>query len=62
MLSQLFHSGLQLLAMIGLCCILLGTFSLLGVMTGGRGPFEIVKGAALIWLGVYLIGLGNSLG
>lgn len=60
MLTSFFHTGLQLLGMAGLCCIFLGTFSLVGVLTGGRGVFDAFKGGGLIWLGVYLIGLGHG--
>ena len=61
MLTELFRTGPQFTQMIGLGCLLWGVFLLIGAMTAGRGPFDFVKGAALMTFGFYLAGLGQAL-
>jgi hypothetical protein len=61
MLGELFKTGIQLTQMIGLGCLLWGVFVLIGGIAGGRGPFDLVKGAALLAFGVYLAGLGKGI-
>ncbi len=61
MLHQLYLTGVQLTQVIGVCCLLWGVFLLIGAVFGRRGPFEIVKGAALMMFGFYLAGLGQQL-
>ena len=41
--------------------LLTGVFVLTRCIVGGRGPIEIVKGAALMMFGFYLAGLGQQL-
>jgi hypothetical protein len=61
MLHELFSIGQQLLHMIGMGCLLWGTFSMIGAMFGNRSPLDYVKGTALLIFGVYLVGLMRTL-
>jgi len=61
MLNELFRTSVQLTQVIGLGCLLWGVFVLIGAVAGGRGPFDLVKGAALTAFGFYLAGLGQGL-
>lgn len=60
MLTELLRTGVQLTQMIGLGCLLWGVFVLIGAVAGGRGPFDFVRGAALLAFGVWLSGLGRG--
>lgn len=60
MLSELFHTGIQLTQMIGLGSLLIGVLFVLGGLLGGSGPSGLIKGAALVIFGVYLSGLGQG--
>jgi hypothetical protein len=53
--------GQQLLHMIGMGCLLWGTFAMVGAMFGNQGPLGYVKGAALLIFGVYLVGLMRNI-
>ena len=57
MLRELYIIGQQLLHMIGMGCLLWGTFAMIGAMWGNQGPLGYVKGSALLIFGVYLVGL-----
>ena len=61
MLRELFGIGQQLLHMIGMGCLLWGTFCMIGAMWGNRNPIDYVKGTALLIFGVYLVGLMKTL-
>ena len=61
MLTELFRTGVQLTQMIGLGCLQWGVFVLIGAVAGGRGPFDLARGAALMIFGFYLAGLGQAL-
>lgn len=61
MLQELFRTGQQLLHMIGMGCLLWGTFSMIGAMFANRGPLDYVKGTALLLFGVYLVGLMRTI-
>lgn len=61
MLGELFHTGLQLLQLLGLCSLLYGVFVAIGAVASGGGLMGLVKAAALMGFGVYLVGLGHSL-
>jgi hypothetical protein len=61
MLTELFRTGQQLLQMAGMGCLLWGVFLLIGAVWAGRGPFDFVKGVALLLFGVYLVGLVKSI-
>jgi hypothetical protein len=56
-LHQLYMLGQQLLHMVGMGCLLWGTFSMVGAMFGNRDALGYVKGTALLIFGVYLVGL-----
>jgi hypothetical protein len=60
MLRDLFNTGLTLTQCIGLSCLIYGVFLLIAA-TGGSGPMNYVKGAAVMAFGVYVVGLGQSL-
>lgn len=63
MLGEFFRTGLQLTQVIGLACLLWGVLLLVAALAGGRGgPFDLIKGIALALLGVWLAGIGQSLG
>jgi hypothetical protein len=53
--------GQQLLHMIGMGCLLWGTFLMVGAMFGNRDALGYVKGAALLIFGVYLVGLMRTI-
>lgn len=61
MLDELFRTGQGLLHMIGMGCLLWGTFSVMAAVWGGRGPLDFVKGVGLLLFGVYLVGLVRSI-
>lgn len=61
MLAELFRTGVQLTQVVGLSCLLWGVFLLMGGLAGGRGPFDLVRGAALVAFGVWVAGLGQGL-
>ena len=61
MLRELYMIGQQLLHMIGMGCLLWGTFSMVGAMFGNRDALGYVKGAALLIFGVYLVGLVKAI-
>lgn len=59
MLGELLRIGMQLLQMIGMGCLLWGTFLMISAVWAGRGPLDFVKGVALLMFGAYLAGLGR---
>lgn len=61
MLRELYMLGQQLLHMVGMGCLLWGTFAMVGAMFGNQGPLGYVKGAALLIFGVYLVGLMRNI-
>lgn len=61
MLSEVFRTGVQLTQVIGLGCLLWGVFLLIGGLAGGRGPFDLIRGAALVAVGFWIAGLGQGL-
>lgn len=61
MIGDMFKTGIQLTQMVGLGCLLLGVLVVFGGLIGGRGPFDLIKGAALMALGVFVAGLGKGL-
>ena len=62
MLTELFHTGLQLTQMIGLVSLLWGALVLIGAVMGGRlHPVHLLQGAALCALGLWLAGVGQGM-
>ena len=61
MLRELYAIGQQLIHMVGMGCLLWGTFAMIGAMFGNRDALGYVKGTALLIFGVYLVGLMRSI-
>ena len=57
MVTEILRMLQALLHMIGMACLLWGTFCLIAAVWGQRGPINFVKGAGLLLLGVYLVRL-----
>ena len=60
MLHELFRFCQQLLDMVGMVCLLWGTFCMIGAMWANRNPIDYVKGTALLIFGVYVVGLARN--